>query len=62
MAIEKGVLRYKSWQLCSNDDVGLMLTFHTQFPEIRIIELFGVLEESYFSFGGSAPDPAHVPM
>ena len=56
------MLCYRSWPLSSDDGVGLMFTFHAQFPEIRIIELFIVLEESHFRFGGSGPDPAHVPV
>ena len=62
MAIEKGVLHYRSWQLSSDDDFGLTFTFHAQFSEIRIIKLFVVLEESHLSSSGSTPDPTHVPM
>ena len=62
MVSGKGVLRYRSWQLNSDNDVGLMFTFHAQFLEIWIIELFIVLEESHFSSGGSASDAAYVPM
>ena len=39
-----------------------MFDCHTQFPEICIIELFVVLEESHFSFCRSTPDLAHVPV
>ena len=62
MTIGKSVLRYRSQQLRSDDDIGLMFTFHSQFPDIRIIELFVVLKELHFSFGGFAPNPAHVPV
>ena len=37
MVSGKGVLRYRSWQLSSDNDVGLMFTFHAQFLEIWII-------------------------
>ena len=56
------MLLYRSWQLSSDDDVGLMFGCHAQFLEIRIIELFVVLEELHLSSRGSAPDPTHVPM
>ena len=62
IAIGKDVIRYRSWQLSSNDDVSLMFDCHTQYPEIRTIELFIVLEESHFSSSGSALDRAHVGM
>ena len=62
MVVGKGVLRYKSWQLSSDNDVELMFTFHSQFPDIHFIELFVIIEESHFSSGGSAPDPAHMLM
>ena len=62
MVMGKGVLRYKSWQLSSDNDVELMFTFHSQFPDIHFIELFVIIEESHFSSGGSAPDPAHMLM
>ena len=35
MVMGKGVLRYKSWQLSSDNDVELMFTFHSQFPDIH---------------------------
>ena len=60
--IGKGVLRYRNWQLSSDNDVELMFTFHAQFLKIHFIELFIILEESHFSSGGSAPDPAHISM
>ena len=62
MVIGKGVLYYRSWQLSSDDDVRLMFTFHTQFLEIRIIEIFIILKESYFSSDGSIPVLAYVPV
>ena len=58
--IGNGVIHYRSWQLSSDDDVGLMFNCHAQFLDIRIIESFIVLKGSHFSFGGSAPDLAHV--
>ena len=60
MAIGKGVLRYRSWQLSNDNDVGLMFNFHAQFEEIRIIELYVVLEDLHFSSGGSAPNPSNI--
>ena len=61
IAIRNGVIRYRSWQLSSDDDVGLIFDCHAQFPEIHIIELFVALE-SHFNSGGSVPDPGHVGM
>ena len=60
MAIGKGVLRYRSWQLSNDNDIGLMFNFHAQFEEIHIIELYVVLEDSHFSSGGSAPNPSNI--
>ena len=62
MAIGKGVLCYRSWQLSNDDDVGLIFTFHTQFPEVFIIELFVVLKESHFNSGGSASNATYIPV
>ena len=60
--IGKGVLHYRSWQLSSHDDVGLMFACYAQFSKIRIIELFVILEDSHLSFGGFVLNPTHVPM
>ena len=60
--IRNGLIHYRSFLISSDDDISLMFDCHTLFPDIRIVELFIVLEESHFSSGGSAPDPVHIGM
>ena len=56
----KGVIRYRSFPISSDDDVSFMFECHAQFPEIRIMELFIILEDLHFSSGESATGPAYV--
>ena len=62
LMIGNSVICHKSFTISSNDDVSLTFDCHTHFLEIRIIELFIILEKSHFSFGGSTPYLAHVGM
>ena len=55
ITIKKGVICYRNWQLSSDNDVSFMFDCHAQYLEIRIIELFIILEELHFNSSGLLP-------
>ena len=58
----QSVVCYRSFSVRSDDDVSLMFYGHSQFPKIRIIELFIILEDTNVSSGGLAPNPPSYGM
>ena len=42
--------------------MSLIFSSHSQCPEIHILELFTILEDTNINFGGSAPNPPSIGM
>ena len=62
IVVGKDLIRYNSLEISCDEDIGVMFDCRAQFPEIRIMELFIILQDSALSSGGSAPDPAYVAL
>ena len=62
IAIGKDLICYNSLKISYDEDIGVMFNCLAQFSEIRIMELFIILQDSALSSGGFTPDPASVAL
>ena len=62
IVIRKDIIGYKSLEISSDEDASMMFDYRIQFPDIRIMELFFVVEDLALSSRGFAPDLASVAM
>ena len=53
IVVGRDLIRYRSVEISSGDDVSLMFNCHTQFQEIHVMELFIVVQDFPGSSGGS---------
>ena len=56
IVVGRDLIRYRSVEISSDDDVSMMFNCYAQFQDIHVMELFIVVQDFPGSSRGSVPD------